>query len=41
MEQDDDPMIVFKKKVEDNIRLKYKDAIKTLQDEVLYLRRRQ
>lgn len=40
MEQDDDPIVMFKKQVEDRIRMKYKDAIKSLQDEVLTLRRR-
>jgi hypothetical protein len=40
MEQDDDPMIVFKSKVEDNIRLKYRDAINSLQEEIRTLRRR-
>ena len=34
MEQDDDPIVVFRKNVEDNIREKYRDAIRTLQDEV-------
>ena len=40
MEQDDDPMIVFKKKVEDNIRVKYRDAINSLHEEIRSLRRR-
>jgi hypothetical protein len=34
MEQDDDPIVVFRKNVEDNIREKYRDAIRTLQDEL-------
>jgi hypothetical protein len=34
MEQDDDPIVVFRKNVEDNIREKYREAIRTLQDEV-------
>jgi hypothetical protein len=34
MEQDDDPLVVFRKHVEENIRERYRDAIRTLQDEV-------
>jgi hypothetical protein len=40
MEQDDDPIIVFKKQVEDNIREKYRDAIRSLEAEVVRARRR-
>jgi hypothetical protein len=40
MEQDDDPMIVFRKNVEDNMREKYRDAIKSLEAEVARARRR-
>ena len=40
MEQDDDPLVVFKKNVEDNIREKYRDAIRSLELEVARARRR-
>jgi hypothetical protein len=40
MEQDDDPMVVFRKNVEDNMREKYRDAIKSLEAEVARARRR-
>jgi hypothetical protein len=40
MEQDDDPLIVFKKHIEDNVRLKYRDAIRSLEAEVARARRR-
>jgi len=39
-EQDNDPMIIFKKRVEDNIRVKYRDAVRSLQNEVQVLRSR-
>ena len=39
-EQDTDPIIVFKRKVEDNIRIKYQAAIRSLQYEVETLRAR-
>jgi len=39
-EQDTDPLIRFKKNVEDNIRIKYRDAILSLQEEVRRLRMR-
>jgi hypothetical protein len=39
-EQDTDPLIVFKKRVEDTIRVKYRDAIRSLQNEVNVLRMR-
>jgi hypothetical protein len=34
MEQDDDPIVVFRKNVEDNIREKYREAVRSLQEEV-------
>lgn len=37
MEQDSDPLVIFRRNVEENIREKYKDAIKSLE---LELRRR-
>lgn len=40
MEQDDDPIVIFRKNVEENIREKYRDAIKTLETEVARARRR-
>lgn len=40
MEQDNDPYVVFRRKVEDNIRLRYKDAIKSLETELAEARRR-
>jgi len=40
MEQDDDPIVVFRKHVEDNLREKYKDAIRSLEAEVARARRR-
>lgn len=40
MEQDDDPIVIFRKNVEENIRDKYKDAIKSLELEVARARRR-
>jgi hypothetical protein len=39
-EQDNDPIIVFKKRVEDNIRVRYRDAVRSLQNEVQVLRSR-
>jgi hypothetical protein len=39
MEQDDDPIIIFRKNVEENMREKYRDAIKSLEAEVLRARR--
>jgi len=38
-EQDADPIIVFKRHVEENLRLKYKDAIKSLESELARSRR--
>jgi hypothetical protein len=40
MEQDDDPIIIFRKNVEENMREKYRDAIKSLEAEVARIRRR-
>ena len=40
MEQDDDPIIVFKKHIEENMRLKYRDSIRSLEAEVMRARRR-
>lgn len=40
MEQDDDPIIIFRKNIEDNLREKYKDAIKSLELELARSRRR-
>jgi hypothetical protein len=40
-EQDNDPLIIFKHHVEDNIRAKYRDAIKSLEHQVQVLRTRQ
>ena len=40
MEQDDDPLVVFRKHVEENIREKYRDAIRSLEAEVMRARRR-
>lgn len=37
MEQDDDPLVVFRKHVEENIRERYRDAVRSLQDEVRML----
>lgn len=39
MEQDDDPIIIFRKNVEENMRDKYREAIKSLEAEVLRARR--
>ena len=39
MEQDDDPIVVFRRHVEDNIREKYRDAIRSLEAEVQRARR--
>jgi len=39
-EQDTDPVIIFKRRVEDAIRIKYRDAIRTLESQVQALRRR-
>lgn len=39
MEQDDDPIVIFRKNVEENLRLKYKDAIKSLESELARARR--
>ena len=38
-EQDADPIIVFKRHVEENLRLKYKDAIKSLETDLARARR--
>jgi hypothetical protein len=40
MEQDDDPMVVFRRNIEENMRLKYRDAIRTLEAAVAQARRR-
>ena len=40
MEQDDDPIVVFRKHIEENMRLKYRDAIRSLEAEVVRARRR-
>jgi hypothetical protein len=39
-EQDTDEIILFKKNVEDTLRIKYQDAIRSLQTEVAMLRMR-
>jgi hypothetical protein len=39
MEQDDDPVIVFRQHVEENMREKYRDAIRSLEAEVARARR--
>jgi hypothetical protein len=39
-EQDNDPLIIFKRHIEDNIREKYRDAIRSLEHQVQILRRR-
>ena len=39
MEQDDDPIVIFRKNVEENIREKYRDAIRSLEAEVQRARR--
>ena len=39
MEQDDDPIVVFRRNIEDNMREKYRDAIKSLEAEVQRARR--
>ncbi|NBS70927.1 hypothetical protein EBT31_18775 [bacterium] len=39
MEQDDDPIIVFRKHVEENMREKYREAIRSLEAEVMRARR--
>lgn len=39
MEQDDDPIVVFRKNVEENMREKYRDAIRSLEAEVQRARR--
>jgi len=40
MEQDNDPLVIFRKNVEENIRLKYKDAIQSLEAELAHALRR-
>lgn len=40
-EQDNDPLIIFKHHVEDNIRVKYREAIRSLEHQVTVLRSRQ
>ena len=40
MEQDDDPIVVFRKHIEDNMREKYREAIRSLEAEVARSRRR-
>lgn len=39
MEQDDDPIVMFRKSIEDNMREKYRDAIRSLEAEVQRARR--
>ena len=39
MEQDDDPIVVFRRNIEENLRLKYRDAIRSLQADVRRLSR--
>jgi hypothetical protein len=39
MEQDDDPIIIFRQNIEENMRLKYRDAIRSLEAEVMRARR--
>jgi hypothetical protein len=39
MEQDNDPIVVFRKNVEENMREKYRDAIRSLELEVARMRR--
>lgn len=40
MEQDDDPIVIFRKNVEENMRIKYKDAIKSLENDLAQALRR-
>jgi hypothetical protein len=40
MEQDDDPIVIFRKNVEENMRLKYKDAIMSLEVDLAHALRR-
>jgi Ring finger domain len=40
MEQDDDPLVVFRKHIEENMREKYRDAIRSLETELARARRR-
>jgi hypothetical protein len=40
MEQDDDPVVIFRKNIEENLREKYRDAIRSLELEVQRARRR-
>jgi len=39
MEQDDDPVVMFRKSIEDTMREKYRDAIRSLEAEVQRARR--
>jgi hypothetical protein len=39
MEQDDDPLVVFRKNIEENIREKYRDAIRSLEIDLARARR--
>lgn len=39
MEQDDDPLVVFRKHIEENMREKYREAIRSLEAEVARARR--
>ena len=39
MEQDDDPIVMFRKSIEDTMREKYRDAIRSLEAEVQRARR--
>jgi len=34
MEQDDDPLIIFRKNIEENMRTRYRDAIRTLEGQI-------
>jgi hypothetical protein len=40
MEQDDDPIVIFRKNVEENMRIKYRDAIRSLEIDLARARRR-
>jgi hypothetical protein len=40
MEQDDDPLVIFRKNVEETMRLKYKDAIRSLENDLAQALRR-
>lgn len=34
MEQDDDPLIIFRRNIEENMRARYRDAIRTLEGQI-------